>query len=97
MDKYYVYILSSQCNGTLYVGSTSDLIKRVYEHKNKLVAGFTAKYDVSYLVYFEEHESYAEAAVREKRLKNWCRQWKVNLIEENNPHWSDLYSELLSQ
>jgi len=95
MNTYYVYILSSQRNGTLYVGSTSDLIKRVFEHKNKLVFGFTAKYNVSRLVYFEEHGSYVEAAAREKRLKNWCRQWKLNLIEEKNPQWNDLYEELL--
>lgn len=95
MNTYYVYILSSQRNGTLYVGSTSDLIKRVFEHKNKLVFGFTAKYNVSQLVYFEEHGSYTEAARREKRLKNWCRQWKLNLIEEKNPQWNDLYEELL--
>jgi len=95
MNTYYVYILSSQRNGTLYVGSTSDLIKRVFEHKNKMVFGFTAKYNVSQLVYFEEHESYVEAAKREKRLKNWCRQWKLNLIEQKNPHWNDLYSGLL--
>lgn len=95
MSTYYVYILSSQRNGTLYVGSTSNLIKRIYEHKHKLVVGFTAKYNVSRLVYFEEHASYVEAARREKRLKNWCRQWKLNLIEEKNPHWNDLYEELL--
>jgi len=95
MNTYYVYILSSQRNGTLYLGSTSDLIKRVFEHKNKLVFGFTAKYNVSQLVYFEEHGSYVEAARREKRLKNWCRQWKLNLIEEKNPHWNDLYADLL--
>ncbi|MDR3476910.1 MAG: GIY-YIG nuclease family protein [Gammaproteobacteria bacterium] len=95
MNTYYVYILSSQRNGTLYVGSTSDLIKRVFEHKNKLVFGFTAKYNVSQLVYFEAHDSYGEAATREKRLKNWCREWKINLIEEKNPRWNDLYEELL--
>ena len=81
MNRYYVYIISSKRNGTLYVGSTSDLIKRVYEHKNKLIPGFTAKYNVSQLVYFEEHTSYVEAAKREKRLKNWCRLRKLNLIE----------------
>lgn len=95
MKNYYVYILSSKRNGTLYVGSTSDLIKRVFEHKSKFIAGFTAKYNVSKLVYFEEHDSYVEAARREKRLKNWCRQWKLNLIEEKNPQWDDLYETLL--
>ena len=84
----YVYILSSQRNGTLYVGSTSDLIKRVWEHKNKVVPGFTSKYHV--------HQTIIEAARREKRFKNWCRQWKLNLIEGFNPTWRDLYEEICS-
>jgi putative endonuclease len=96
MKNFYVYILSSQRNGTLYVGSTSELIKRIYEHKNKIIPGFTAKYNVSRLVYFENHSSYDEAARREKRIKNWCRQWKLNLIEKDNPDWNDLYDDLIA-
>ncbi len=94
MRSYYVYILSSQRNGTLYVGSTSDLVKRIWEHKNKVIRGFTEKYNVNQLVYYEMHELYVEAARREKRFKNWCRQWKLNLIDEFNPTWSDLYDEI---
>lgn len=94
MKAYYVYILCNKRNGTLYVGSTSDLVKRVWEHKNKVVSGFTEKYDVNQLVYYEEHGSYVEAARREKRFKNWCRQWKLNLIENFNPSWCDLYQEI---
>src|SRR5471030_2165673 len=84
MRSYYVYILSSQRNGTLYVGSTSDLVKRVWEHKNKVISGFTKKYNVNQLVYYEIHQSYIEAAKREKRFKDWCRQWKLNVIEKFN-------------
>lgn len=74
MKLFYAYIMASKRNGTLYLGSTSDLIKRVWEHKNKLTPGFTAKYNVHMLVYYETHETYVEAARREKRFKNWCRQ-----------------------
>ena len=94
MKVFYAYIMASKRNGTLYVGSTSDLIKRVWEHKNKLTPGFTAKYNVHILVYYETHETYVEAARREKRFKNWCRQWKLNLIENLNPEWGDLYEEI---
>jgi putative endonuclease len=96
MKVFYAYIMASKRNGTLYVGSTSDLIKRVWEHKNKLAPGFTAKYNVHILVYYETHETYVEAARREKRFKNWCRQWKLNLIENLNPEWGDLYEEICS-
>ena len=96
MRSYYVYILASQRNGTLYVGSTSDLVKRVWQHKNKVVLGFTAKYNVHNLVYYEVHATIIEAARREKRFKNWPRQWKANLIEEKNPTWCDLYEEICS-
>ncbi|HAU0762883.1 TPA: GIY-YIG nuclease family protein, partial [Legionella pneumophila] len=85
MKSFYAYIMASKRNGTLYVGSTSDLIKRVWEHKNKVIPGFSARYNVHILVYYEVHETYIEAARREKRFKNWCRQWKLNLIEELNP------------
>jgi putative endonuclease len=94
MKSFYVYILASKRNGTIYVGSTSDLIKRIWEHKNSMIPGFTAKYNVHNLVYYEIHETYIEAARREKRFKNWCRQWKLNLIESKNPEWHDLYEEI---
>jgi len=90
MKPHYVYILASNKNGTLYVGSTSDLIRRIWQHKQKLNPGFTEKYSVDKLVYYEEHQLYIEAAKREKRFKNWCRQWKLNLIEQFNPNWRDL-------
>ena len=94
MTVSYVYIMASQRNGTLYVGATSDLIKRVWEHKNKLIPGFTAQYNVHMLVYYEMHQTIMEAARRERRFKNWCRQWKLNLIEQGNPTWCDLYDEI---
>ena len=94
MRPFCVYIMASGRNGTLYVGSTSDLIKRAWEHKNKVIPGFTARYNVQTLVYYEVHETYVEAARREKRFKNWCRQWKINLIEELNPEWCDLYEDI---
>ena len=94
MHPSYVYIFASQRNGTLYVGSTPDIIKRTWAHKNKVIPGFTAKYNVHMLVYYEMHELYIEAARREKRFKNWPRQWKINLIEKLNPEWRDLYEEI---
>ncbi len=90
-----VYILASKTNGTLYIGVTSNLIKRVWEHKNNLVEGFTHKYNIHQLVYFELYGDMAEAITREKRLKKWNRSWKVRLIEEQNPNWKDLYDGLL--
>ncbi len=90
MNKYYIYILASQRNGTLYTGLTNDLERRILEHKQKVVKGFTAKYNVNLLVYFEEHESVHEAAIREKRIKKWKRSWKLELIEKDNPNWNDL-------
>jgi len=96
MQSSYVYIMASQCNGTLYVGSTSDLVKRIWEHKNNLIPGFTAKYTIHLLVYYEVHNCYSEAARREKRIKNWGRQWKLHLIERMNPTWCDLYEEICS-
>jgi putative endonuclease len=93
---YYVYILASTKNGTLYIGLTNNLIKRVYEHKNDLVEGFTKKYQVHNLVYYEIFDSAYEAISREKQMKKWKRQWKINLIEKINPLWQDLYSELSS-
>jgi putative endonuclease len=92
----YVYILASRRNGTLYVGSTNNLIRRIWEHKSNFLPGFSAKYMVHMLVYFEAHNLYIEAACREKRLKKWPRQWKINLIESFNPNWRDLYEEICS-
>jgi putative endonuclease len=92
MDKqFYVYILSSKRNGTLYAGITSDLVKRVWEHKNKTVEGFTEKYGVDKLVYYEVHTDVENAIRREKQIKRWNRSWKLRLIEEKNPEWKDLF------
>jgi putative endonuclease len=86
-----VYILASKRNGTLYIGLTSDLVKRIWEHKNNMVQGFTKRYRVHQLVWYELHESMESAIEREKRLKEWKRQWKLKLIERTNPKWQDLY------
>ncbi|HKK01760.1 MAG TPA: GIY-YIG nuclease family protein [Desulfuromonadales bacterium] len=93
--QYYIYILASKKNGTLYVGVTSDLIKRIYEHKNDLVEGFTQRYTIHNLVYFETTESIESAIMREKQLKKWNRARKINLIEKINPAWNDLYPDLI--
>lgn len=92
--QYYLYILFSKPNGTLYVGVTNNLIRRVYEHKNKLIPGFTAKYGVDKLGYYEVYENIEEAIKREKALKGSSRQRKVGLILIGNPEWRDLYEEL---
>ena len=92
--QYYVYILASRIGGTLYIGVTNDLVRRVYEHREKLVAGFTKDYNVSRLVYFEVYGDVENAIVREKRLKKWNRAWKVELIEKDNPDWNDLYPQI---
>ena len=89
-----VYILASRRNGTLYVGVTSDLIKRVWQHKNDLVEGFTKQYGVHVLVWYELHETMDSAIKREKAIKKWNRRWKLKLIEQSNPLWRDLYEEL---
>ena len=94
--KYYVYILSSKRNGTIYTGFTNTLKRRVYEHKIGLIAGFTKKYNVKNLVYFEIHDCVATAIFREKKIKKWQRAWKVRLIESMNPEWNDLYDEILN-
>ena len=86
-----VYILASKRNGTLYIGVTSDLVKRIWEHKNNIVGGFTKRYNVHQLVWYELHESMESAIEREKRLKEWKRVWKLDLIESANPDWQDLY------
>lgn len=92
----YVYILCSKRNGTLYIGVTSDLIKRIWQHKNKVVEGFTKKYDVNKLCYFETFNDITTAINREKELKKLRRQEKLDLIETHNPEWIDLYYELIS-
>jgi putative endonuclease len=93
MKNYFVYILASAKNGTIYVGVTSNLAKRVWEHKNKLADGFTSKYFVDKLVYYEAHTEINIAIGREKRLKEWPRKWKLKLIEKNNLEWLDLYDK----
>ncbi len=90
-----VYILASKYNGTLYIGVTSNLIQRIWQHKNDLVEGFTEKYGVHALVYFELHGDMPTAIQREKQLKKWNRQWKIDLIEKTNPMWKDLWEELV--
>lgn len=95
IDKlYYVYILTSQRNGTLYTGVTNDLKRRVWEHKHDLVKGFTKEYGVHILVYFEQHQDIEQAILREKQIKRWKRKWKLDLIEKDNPNWDDLYEKI---
>ena len=94
MHSYFVYILASAFNGTLYIGVTNDLLRRVAEHKAGIIKGFTKQYSVYRLVYFEETDSIEAAIAREKQLKNWHRDWKKNLIERDNPFWDDLYPAL---
>ncbi|MFA5322244.1 MAG: GIY-YIG nuclease family protein [Smithella sp.] len=95
-DKnYYLYIVASKKNGTLYIGVTGDLVKRTYEHKQNAIDGFTKKYNVHNLVYYETYKDIEEAILREKQMKKWNRKWKVRIIEENNPEWKDLYKEVI--
>ena len=91
---FYVYLLASKPYGTLYVGTTTDLARRVWEHKNKLVPGFTKRYGIDRLVWFEAHDSAQTALRREKQIKEWKRDWKINLIEQENRHWVDLFPTL---
>ena len=91
MKSSYVYIMASKKNGTLYVGVTSDLIKRIYEHKSDLAEGFTKDHQVHRLVFYEEHGDIRQAITREKQIKRWRRSWKLELIERDNPDWEDLY------
>ena len=90
-----VYILTNKRNGTLYTGVTSNIIKRVWEHKNHVVKGFTDKYNITTLVWYESHETMESAILREKTIKSWRRTWKLNIIEKMNPQWKDLYDELI--
>lgn len=92
--KYYIYILANRRNGTLYVGVTNNLWRRVSQHKSRLVPGFTSRYGVDKLVYYEVFESIGWAIVREKNIKNWKREWKVAIIEQDNPKWRDLFEDL---
>lgn len=94
-ENFYVYILASQKRGTLYIGVTTDLTKRVYEHKNGLVDGFTKKYELHRLVYYEVARDAETALSRERQMKKWNRAWKFRLIEENNSEWADLYESLM--
>ena len=96
MKIYYVYILASKPYGTLYIGVTGDLIKRAWQHKNKLVEGFTHYYNVDTFVYFEDTNDVLAAITREKQLKKWNRDWKIRLIEEKNPIWKDLYNDIIN-
>jgi putative endonuclease len=91
---YYVYILASERNGTLYIGVTNDLVRRVFEHKEGAVKGFTKTYKVHNLVYFEQFDDPVRAISREKTMKGWSRRWKINKIQEGNPTWRDLYDEI---
>ena len=91
---FYVYLLASKPYGTLYIGTTSNLSRRIWEHKNRVVPGFTRQYNVDRLVWFEVHQSSDAALRREKQLKEWKRDWKINLIERGNPHWIDLSASL---
>jgi putative endonuclease len=92
--SYFVYLLASRRNGTLYIGVTNDLVRRVWEHKQGLVEGFTKEYGVKQLVWFEQTESIESAIQREKQIKKWNRAWKLELIEKSNPAWKDLYDEI---
>ena len=94
MKCYYVYILASGKKGTLYIGVTGDLIRRVMEHKNGKIAGFTKKYKTNQLVYYEQTDRIISAIEREKQMKAWKRSWKINLIEAVNPQWRDLYEDI---
>jgi putative endonuclease len=93
---YYVYLLASDRNGTLYIGVTNDIVRRAFEHKSKAAPGFTKRYAVDKLVWFEVYDDPTSAITREKELKKWRREWKVRLIEEQNPQWIDLYPQIAS-
>ena len=94
MRTYWVCMLCSKRNGTLYIGVTNDLSRRIFEHRNKLVPGFTSRYDVTRLVWYESYENVNEALQREKSMKRWMRAWKLEAIEKMNPDWRDLYEDL---
>jgi putative endonuclease len=93
--NYYVYIITNYTNTTLYIGVTNDLVKRIYQHKSEVVDGFSKKYKLNKLVYFEQSSDITNAIQREKQLKNWHRTWKINLIKQNNPEFKDLYNDIV--
>ena len=95
MKQMYVYIMASRKNGTIYIGVTSDLVKRVWQHKNHILEGFTKAYNVDKLVYYEVWQDELASIEREKRLKHWNRNWKRKLIEKDNPEWRDLYEDII--
>ncbi len=97
MKQPAVYMLASERNGTLYIGVTSDLIQRVWQHKEGLAEGFTKKYAVKMLVWFEQHETMESAIRKEKTMKKWLRKWKLKTIEQSNPDWNDLWSEIIGE
>ena len=92
---YFVYLITNKRYGTLYVGVTRDLVKRIYEHRSKFVEGFTKRHDLRRLVWYEAHEDVTAAIVREKLIKKWHRDWKINLIQAMNPEWNDLYDKIV--
>jgi len=94
-NSYFVYIMASERNGTLYIGVTNNLLNRIHEHKNNIFKGFTEKYDVKLLVYYEIFEDIKNAIIKEKQLKKWNRKWKLDLIEKDNPDWNDLYIDIV--
>ena len=95
MNQYFVYILTNKKNGVLYTGVTNSLIRRIYEHKQKIIKGFTKKYNLDKLIYFEQHQDILFAIEREKQIKKWNREWKIRLIEKENPDWNDLYDSII--
>ena len=94
MKRYFVYIMTNKPSGILYIGVTNDLIRRCYEHRNGMIDGFTKKYNCKMLIYYEAFDRIEDAILREKRLKKWNRQWKIELIEKSNPGWVDLYNQI---
>ena len=95
MNENYIYILANRIKGSLYIGVTGNLIKRIYEHKNNIIKGFSNKYKIHKLVYYKKIDSIISAIQREKRMKKWKKQWKIELIEKVNPNWNDLYEDIL--
>ena len=93
--SYYVYLLASRKHGTLYLGVTNDLVQRVWEHREKVISGFSSRYDVVRLVWFEAHDDVTAAIAREKQIKKWRRDWKIALLEADNPDWLDLWSTII--
>lgn len=94
MNFFYVYFLANKKRGFIYTGMTSNLVKRIWEHKSEVTKGYTSKYSIKRLVYFETYNDFENAVKREKKLKKWLRAWKIALIEENNPNWNELYNDI---